>query len=289
MENVTYDCGKLNLIPHTFIAPVVHCSFGDSGVTINFHVYKGNELFVFPANTVARVVGVRADGANWGPEEATISGSMVSFKLSQVMTGFQGSGMAEITFSEEEEDKVLRIGSANFAVMVEPATWFHGAAYADDVSTYMHILQYVEKSITSANAIISRADQILDDAVDAAKREVDTKLPPTVQDWLNKNVGKATGIADKSLTQSGAAADAKIVGDKINDLNAATRTLSGRTDYLSYKTNEMDNCCLDVNDEIRVLRNFVQNAKQLHPTVYLLDTDGNRLLTSDGRALLVSL
>ncbi len=52
-----------------------------------------------------------------------------------------------------------------------------------------------------------------------------------VTDWLEDNITPTTPAVDASLTVAGAAADAKVTGDKITDLNNAVNSLS-ETSYL---------------------------------------------------------
>ena len=54
-------------------------------------------------------------------------------------------------------------------------------------------------------------------------------LPNLIADWLSKNITPTTPVIDKTLTISGAGADAKIVGDKFNSALLSFNIYDGTT------------------------------------------------------------
>ena len=54
-------------------------------------------------------------------------------------------------------------------------------------------------------------------------------LPNLIAEWLSKNITPTTPVIDKTLTISGAGADAKIVGDKFNSALLSFNTYDGTT------------------------------------------------------------
>ena len=58
---------------------------------------------------------------------------------------------------------------------------------------------------------------------------IEPLLPPLIADWLSKNITPTSPVIDKTLTISGAGADAKIVGDKFNTALLSFNTYDGTT------------------------------------------------------------
>ena len=153
---------SINLIPGLFAPVIVHCSFGDKGRTISLDVYNGSEP-VDMTGAAVTVHGVRADSGNWGPLNCSASGHTVAFNLTTAMTSAEGGGLAEISVSKGS----AFVGSANFAIMVERATWADGVTYSNDVSVYENILAYVK----TFPAQMAAGDAILQANIDREKTE----------------------------------------------------------------------------------------------------------------------
>lgn len=207
----------IDIQPGISAPTVVHCSCGDFDSVIMFEVANGGELFDC-SSYVCSVHGVRSDGANWGPYPVTVNGSTVSFPLRSTMTAISGSCLAEIT--------VGTVGTANFAILVENATFGVGVTYTEDVSVYQNILNYVMKAVqdirSDANENVTTAiNQMTADAnrmVDAATANMNDTAKNAVNQWLSNNVSTGNGIVDDSLTIRWAAADSKTVGDKFTSI-----------------------------------------------------------------------
>lgn len=207
----------IDIQPGISAPTVVHCSCGDFDSVIMFEVANGGELFDC-SSYVCSVHGVRSDGANWGPYPVTVNGSTVSFPLRSTMTAISGPCLAEIT--------VGTVGTANFAILVENATFGVGVTYTEDVSVYQNILNYVMNFVqdvrSDANANVATAiNQMNADAnrmVDAATANMNDTAKNAVNQWLSNNVSTGNGIVDDSLTIQWAAADSKTVGDKFTSI-----------------------------------------------------------------------
>lgn len=207
----------IDIQPGISAPTVVHCSCGDFDSVIMLEVTNGGELFDC-SSYVCSVHGVRSDGANWGPYPVTVNGSTVSFPLRSAMTAISGPCLAEIT--------VGTVGTANFAILVENATFGVGVTYTEDVSVYQNILNYVMNFVQDArsdvNANVTTAiNQMTADAnrmVDAATANMNDTAKNAVNQWLSNNVSTGNGIVDDSLTIRWAAADSKTVGDKFTSI-----------------------------------------------------------------------
>ena len=174
---------KLNLRPKYFAHVVVHVSTGDANIPINFEIYDGTSPYTIPSGTTITIHGHRKDGGNW-MTSGTFSGSVVSFTLPQAAAAVEGAGIAEIVFAGNG----MSYGSSNFLLLVEQATFPNGVSYSNDPSVFQDLLNFMN---TGA-------------------------IPQAVSSWLAANMTTTSPSVDKSLTVSGAAADAKATGDQIN-------------------------------------------------------------------------
>ena len=130
----------INIQPGVSAPLVIHCSQGDTGTQINLTVVNGDEEFDC-SSYACSVHGVRSDGGNWGPITCTVSGSTVCFSLTSAMTAVAGACLAEIS--------VGTVGTANFAMLMENATFGNGVTYSNDVSVYQNILNAVNAEATA--------------------------------------------------------------------------------------------------------------------------------------------
>ena len=133
----------INIQPGVSAPLVIHCSQGDTGTQINLTVVNGDEEFDC-SSYACSVHGVRSDGGNWGPITCTVSGSTVCFSLTSDMTAVAGACLAEIS--------VGTVGTANFAMLMENATFESGVTYSNDVSVYQNILTAVQTGISNETA-----------------------------------------------------------------------------------------------------------------------------------------
>ena len=129
-----------------YMAPVtIHCSYGDSGQTVTFYLFDGSEKLDLTGATVS-VHGIRKDGVHFGPFACTLSGNAVSFKIQSSMTAVEGGAIAELTIAKGS----VVVGSANFAILVENATFPVSVSYSTDPSVYQDILNYVQEGVSEA-------------------------------------------------------------------------------------------------------------------------------------------
>lgn len=131
----------LNLQPGITAPVVVHMSEGDSGTKLSFKLIDGVKTWTNPGNVVAAVHGRRQDGTLFGPYACSIIGDTVSFETDAAIAAVAGSGIAQIVLTDSNNNTA---GSANFAIMVERATFPMGVTYTNDVSVYEAILAYVQ-------------------------------------------------------------------------------------------------------------------------------------------------
>lgn len=180
----------LNLIPKTSAPVTVHVSFGDHGSQVEFTLLQGDEVYTIPSGVTASVHGVRQDGVNFGPYSCSYSGSKVYFTMQTAITNKEGSAIAEVVLADRDGNMV---GSANFAVMVEKATFPVGVTYDNDVSVYEAILNYVQSSSAEISTDITSLVATEASARDAA----DTALQTALGNEVN-----ARTAGDSDLTSS---------------------------------------------------------------------------------------
>ena len=189
---ITVQAQNLNVRPGNSSQTVVHLSQGDTGNTIRFFLYDGNSEFDVSSYTVT-VHGVRADGVGWGPyatSPVANHNNGVQFNLKSLMTSVAGASVCQLVIANNAG---AAVGTANFAFLVENATFPDGPVYANDVSVYSQILAYVQGAVIPEEAI----------------------------------------IIDSTLTISTAAAQAKAVGDALTAVNSTVGTLSSTVANMS--------------------------------------------------------
>ena len=207
----------IDIQPGISAPTVVHCSCGDFDSVIMLEVTNGGELFDC-SSYICSVHGVRSDGANWGPFPVTVNGSTVSFPLKPVMTVIAGPCLAEITIGT--------VGTANFAILVENATFSLGVTYTEDTSVYQSILNYImgvipdmqKEASTNINGAIDQMNTKANSLVTAATANMNNVARSTVNQWIFNHISPGVNIVDDSLSIKWASADSKTVGDKFTEV-----------------------------------------------------------------------
>ena len=237
----------LNLQPGITAPVVVHMSEGDVGTKLSFKLIDGANAWTDPGNVVAAVHGRRQDGTQFGPYACTISGDVVSFETDAAMAGVAGSGIAQIVLTDDGGNTA---GSANFAVMVERATFPMGVTYSNDVSVYEAILTFVQTlpaHITEDFSSKIKAEAAARKAADTALQsqlgaEITTR---TTQDAvLSARMDEFTKLPDGSLST---AADAELVDIRVK-ANGTTAATAG--DAVREQVTELKNDLTFVTDDI---------------------------------------
>ena len=180
----------INIQPGVSAPLVIHCSQGDTGTQINLTVVNGDEEFDC-SSYACSVHGVRSDGGNWGPITCTVSGSTVCFSLTSAMTAVAGACLAEIS--------VGTVGTANFAMLMENATFGNGVTYSNDVSVYQNILNAVQAGLSLAEAAVTNEK---DERIAAVNAEATARQTADNTLQGNINTEASTRAAADSNLQS---------------------------------------------------------------------------------------
>lgn len=212
----TYD---LNIEPGLSAPVTIHCSQYDTGREIVFNLLNGGSSYTIPSGAAISVHGIRRDGANFGPFSCTYSGSNVRFTLQDSMTAAKGSAIAEVVISKSGQT----VATANFAIMVEAATFPNGVTYDTDPSVYADILRYVmEGNSEDISSAFNAAKQYTDNLVgNIIAHNTDTSSNTELIDirtGADGTVHQTAGGAVRSQI-GGLKSDIDYANDKISDLN----------------------------------------------------------------------
>jgi hypothetical protein len=174
---------KLFLNAGSQIPLLIHANQYDSGEQWRFTLYNQDGSVYEPES--GAIVGIKSDGhgiINTG----SVSGGKVIITETQQMTAAAGKAVFELMIDGGSH------GTANFIVLVEPKP----GDQADLSDSDLSLIQEAINSTTPAN------------------------IASAVSTWMDDNLTPTTPVVDQSLTVSGAAADAKKVGDEIGDLKS---------------------------------------------------------------------
>lgn len=177
--------------------PVVKMSQFDTGSrTIVFTVYDGHDLAHIDG-MVARVDGTRCDGVEFSQSCTVITGSKVSFTISQEITKVSGKHTAELVIFDADGNP---IGTQNFVIEVEAAVMRRdSAASADDRTLYDQFTDSVSKTVAdkmtqmddsvskTVNDKMASVDSKMA-SVDSKMAGVDTQISTTVDNELDKRI-----------------------------------------------------------------------------------------------------
>lgn len=210
----------LNIVPGGSVPVVVHVSQGDTGVALEFTLLNGSTVFD-PTGKAIAAHGIREDGAGWGPVDCTKVDGKIRFTLPAAATALKGSGMAEVTIA----DSSGIVGTTNFAILVEEATFPNGVTYSNDVSVYEQILAYTQSAYGSLNA---RIDQIIAPSGEAPNPAEITDARIGTDNTIYPNLGTAirTQIGD--------------VNRALSDSQYLSRYMLTASDYLNISNKYLD-------------------------------------------------
>lgn len=189
MDVREYD---LNLIPGS-VPEIVKINQYDKGIQYAFTIYQGEKKFSIPAGSTVLLTGTKPDGLGF-TYSCTFSGAVVSVTIGDQVAVLNGKVDAEITIISSSS---VRLGTANFVFLVEPA------ALQDDTAV----------SDSDFPAIVKAADHI-DDAKkyadNAAQSAKDAKASASSAASAAKNA-----IADEvTRAKAAEAANAKAITDE---------------------------------------------------------------------------
>ena len=211
----------INIQPGVSAPLVIHCSQGDTGTQINLTVVNGDEEFDC-SSYACSVHGVRSDGGNWGPITCTVSGSTVCFSLTSAMTAVAGACLAEIS--------VGTVGTANFTMLMENATFGNGVTYSNDVSVYQSILTAVQNGLT-----IEKSERVT-----AVTNEKNERIA-AVTNEKNERIAAVTNEKNERIAAVNAEATARQTADNTlqGNINSEASTRASADSNLQSQINQI--------------------------------------------------
>ena len=246
---------NLHLNAGASIPLLINANQYDSGEEWVFTLYSDRGVKYTPAS--GAIIGLKSDGhaiAN----NATVNGSgQIVVTETEQMTASVGKNIYELSIDSGTH------GTANFIVLVEPQPYDESKASDSDISLF--------------NQAINAAGEIEEIMGGETITEV---ISPVISDWLEDNMTNPSNPAiDTSLTVSGAAADAKVTGDAITDLNEAISTVSGVPTSVRYAIYEILNGIGylegDYSDELATIQSWAQTVTALTVSPSTLSLSGN--------------
>ena len=248
----------LNMVPGVTQPARVALSQYDDDFSIVFHliaVKRGivppypstitnDTTFVCPSGTTAEIRGTKTDGNGYSASATVnVTASTVTVTGAKQMTAVAGDNIFEVVLYYSNKE----LSSANFILEVEKAAMDDTTIVSDSVvRELMDVIDEADDIIAAAQQVedaLSTIDTTLSQQGKAAEaKATGTALTGKVdkvtgkglstEDYTTAEKTKLAGIAtgatattiDSTLTQSGAAADAKAVGDALADLSVYTFT-----------------------------------------------------------------
>lgn len=188
---------------HGFPPPVIHVSQGDTDWAYRIKVMATGAVYA-PNVTYAILTGHKPDGHVFA-YRGSKSGDYYVFTPSHA-----NGNLAQMTTTPGDVPCELRlinnirsIGTANFILRVEPGPeGVVTVASASALPAYTTILQEL-------GVLIGKVETLPDD------------VPGWIGDWLAAHISNGTAV-DNTFQISGAAADAKLTGDRLKALEDAT-------------------------------------------------------------------
>ena len=207
----------LNMSPGG-IPPVIHVSQYDSDFTIVFNLFSTVGDFAIESGTTAMVRGTKSSGTGYSADATiNISAKTVTVTGNQQMTAAAGQNVFEITLLKSGKE----ISSKNFILLCERA------ALDADTITDETVLRELN-AIIDGTEIATQAAEDANDAADRAEAAAQSFEVDSAPAQGSTNAVSSGGVyealqnidvsTDVTLSISGKPADAKAVGDTINNL-----------------------------------------------------------------------
>lgn len=189
MDVREYD---LNLIPGS-VPEIVKINQYDKGISFVFTIYQGEKKFSIPAGSTVLLTGTKPDGLGF-TYDCTFSGAVVSVTIGDQVAVLNGKVDAEISIISGSS---VRLGTANFIFLVEPA------ALRDDTAV----------SDSDFPAIVKAADHI-----DDAKKYADNAAQ-SAKDAKTSAASAASAAKNAVASETDRAKKAeKAIADNLSDL-----------------------------------------------------------------------
>ena len=203
---------------------IINVNQYDSGEKWIFTLYKTDGTRYIP--TSGAIVGIKSDNFGVINSGTVNSNGQVEIIETQQMTAAPGKAIFELLLDNGTH------GTANFIVLVEPKPGDKAELSSSDLS-------------------------MIQEAINATIPE---NIAGAVQDWMDENLD-TSNVIDSTLSISGAAADAKVTGDELNDVKSQISSKTGLSDAIKNALKLLADTVAYENTEVGITtRNAVYSA-----------------------------
>lgn len=151
MSSFVTDNYKLDITPQGNY-PIVYLSQYENGRSIKFYMLNRGRTFTIPTGISAFVSGLKPNSGYY-EHSCTIDGNYVIVPVASDMTDVKGKGVANITFTNESDEKVI---SAKFLVNVQETVEDNGLEVPTSAETILaQILDEIRAEAASLNIDIA--------------------------------------------------------------------------------------------------------------------------------------
>ena len=199
---------NLSVIPEG-VRPVVHCSQFDNHLqAIRFNLFKQGQPFTIPNYAAVIINGYKPDNTAFSYAASAISGTTVTFGVTQQMTAVAGDVLCELRVRTDTEI----IGTLNFILRVEKAPLTDDSVLSETeiplieqaVDIAANLAEYIQQTLDAKDdaeaAATAAANSASDAAIDAASAASDAASILELYDSIETAKTNANTAAEAANT-----------------------------------------------------------------------------------------
>ena len=210
---------NLHLTAGHSIPLVINANQYDQGESWVFTLFNSDGTKYVPST--GAIVGIKSDNLGIINSGSVVDGKVVITETQQ-MTAAPGRAVFELMIDNQTH------GTANFVLMVEPKPGNNADLSDSDLSLIQEALDAVNPLPTGGSVGQVLTKTANGSAWSDAGTPTQEQVADAVSDWADDNITVTTGVViDQSLRVSGAAADAKAVGDELDEIKDLIESKSG--------------------------------------------------------------
>ena len=211
MATITTQSINLSLTPGT-VYPVLHVSQGDTGLeALVFKLYQNGQPFQIPDEVTAVHIDGGTPGGAFSYDVDGWSGNTVTATLTATMTAEAGVCLSEIVLLDTT---LQRIGSCNFAIIVEESPFVKAHVSATELATLLALVEGAQQ-----DALLSKSWAVGDTGVRSGEDTDNSKY------WAELSEQYANEVSYKKVYES--------VAEMVADTELAAEAVCRTTGYYS--------------------------------------------------------